>query len=128
MNAYLASSPRAYREAAVLTATGEQLIVMLYDGARRFLYQAGVAMADKNIELSHNKLRRAELIVVHLRDTLDLEQGGELALRLRSIYLFCERHMQQARFERDPSKLEEVSQLLGQLREAWAEIAGANER
>jgi flagellar protein FliS len=124
MNAYPASSPNAYREAAVLTATGEQLVVMLYDGARRFLYQAGIAMADGKIELSHNKLRRAELIVMHLRDTLDLEQGGELALRLRSIYLFCERHMQQARFERNPAKLEEVSELLGQLRASWAEIAG----
>jgi flagellar protein FliS len=123
MNAYLASSPRAYREAAVLTATGEQLMVMLYDGARRFLYQAGVAMADHNVELSHNKLRRAELIIMHLRDTLDLEQGGELASRLWSIYLFCGQHLQTARFERDPSKLEEVSELLGQLRDAWAEIA-----
>ena len=79
-------------------------------------------MADKKIELSHNKLRRAELIIMHLRDTLDLEQG-ELALNLRSVYVFCGRHLQQARFERDPAKIEEVSVLLGQLREAWAEIA-----
>ena len=122
MNAYLASSPNAYREAAVLTATGEQLMVMLYDGARRFLYQAGVAMADGRVELSHNKLRRAELILMHLRDTADPEQG-ELATRLKSVYLFCERHLMQARFERNPAKLEEVSELLGQLRDAWAEIA-----
>ena len=125
MNAYLASSsPHAYREAAVMTATGEQLIVMLYDGARRFLHQAAVAMADKNIELSHNKLRRAELIIQHLRDTTDPEQGGELASNLRSLYLFFGQHLLKARFERDPAKIEEVSALIGQLREAWAEIAG----
>jgi flagellar protein FliS len=124
MHGYLATTPNAYREAAVLTATGEQLMVMLYDGARRFLYQAGMAMADGKVELSHNKLRRAELIIIHLCDTTDPEQS-ELAARLHSIYLFCQRHMMQARFDRDPSKLEEVSELLGQLRDAWAEIAGA---
>jgi flagellar protein FliS len=124
MNAYIASSRNAYREAAVLTATGEQLMVMLYDGARRFLHQAAIAMADNKIELTHNKLRRAELIIQHLQDTLDLEQG-ELASNLQSIYLFCQRHLLAARFDRDPAKIEEVSALLGQLRDPWAEIAGA---
>ena len=124
MNAYIASSRHAYREAAVLTATGEQLMVMLYDGARRFLHQGAVAMAARDIELSHNKLRRAELIVMHLNDTLDLE-AGDLAMNLRSVYLFCQQHLLRARLERDPTKVEEVSALLGQLRDAWAEIAGA---
>jgi len=124
MNAYLASSPRAYREASVLTATGDQLIVMLYDGARRFLFQAGVAMADGNIELSHNKLRRAELIIMHLRDSLDLEQG-QVASNLWSLHHFFVGHLQKARLERDPKKLEEVSTMLGQLRDAWAEVSEA---
>jgi flagellar protein FliS len=122
MNAYLASSHRAYRETAVMTASGAQLVVMLYDGALRFLHQAAIAMADRNIELSHNKLRRAEMIIMHLRETLDLSQG-DLPAGLESIYLFCERHLMRARFDRDPAKVEEVSVLLGQLRESWAEIA-----
>jgi flagellar protein FliS len=123
MNSYVASSQRAYRASAVLTASGGQLVVMLYDGALRFLHQAAVAMADGKTELAHNKLRRAELIIVHLRDTLDLDQGGELAERLQSIYLFCGRHLMQARFDRDPAKIEEVAGLLGQLRHSWAQIA-----
>jgi flagellar protein FliS len=123
MNAYTAS-PNAYREAAVLTATGEQLMVMLYDGARRFLHQGALAMANGKVELAHNKLRRAELIIEHLRDTLDPE-AGELASNLTAVYLFCSRHLLQARLDRDPTKVEEVSSLLGGLRDAWAEIAGA---
>jgi flagellar protein FliS len=99
-------------------------MVMLYDGARRFLHQGAVAMAASDIELSHNKLRRAELIIMHLNDTLDLE-AGDLALNLRSVYVFCQQHLLTARLERDPAKVEEVSALLGQLRDAWAEIAGA---
>jgi flagellar secretion chaperone FliS len=116
------ATPNAYRENAVLSAPPERLVVMLYDGARRFLFQAGVAMREGQIELSHRKLRRAEDIIQHLRDTLDMEQG-QIAQRLESIYLFCLRYLQQARFDRDASKLEQVSTLLGELRDAWATIA-----
>jgi flagellar protein FliS len=117
------ATPNAYRESAVLSAPPEVLVVMLYDGARRFLFQAGVAMRDGQIELSHRKLRRAEDIIHHLRDALDMDQG-EISERLEAIYLFCLRHLQQARFDRDANKLEQVSTLLGELREAWAAIAG----
>jgi flagellar protein FliS len=117
----LASPPRAYRESAVLSAQPEQLVVMLYDGARRFLHQASVAMRDQQIELSHRKLRRAEDILLHLRDALDMEQG-EIAVRLESIYLFCESYLMQARLDRDPAKVDRVSAMLGELRDAWAAI------
>ncbi|HEY1510405.1 MAG TPA: flagellar export chaperone FliS [Solirubrobacteraceae bacterium] len=117
------ATPNAYRESAVLSAPPETLVVMLYDGARRFLFQASVAMQNQQIELSHRKLRRAEDIIHHLRDALDMEQG-EIAQRLEAIYLFCLRHLQQARFDRDATKLEQVSGLLGELREAWATISG----
>jgi flagellar protein FliS len=117
----LATPPRAYRESAVLSASPERLIVMLYDGARRFLNQAAVAMREGQVELAHRKLRRAEDILVHLRDALDLEQG-EIALRLQAIYLFCQRHLRQARLDRDPVKIEQVSSLLSGLRDAWSTI------
>ncbi len=116
------ASPNAYRQSAVLTASPETLVVMLYDGARRFLHQAAVAMRSGEVGLAHQKLRRAEAIIQHLRDTLDLDQG-EIAHRLQSIYLFCNRHLNEARTQRDPAKIERVSALLGELREAWGAIA-----
>jgi flagellar secretion chaperone FliS len=116
------SPPRAYRDSAVLTAPPERLVVMLYDGARRFLYQAAAAMREGQIETAHHKLRRAEDIIAHLRDTLDHEQGGEIASRLQAIYAFNLRHLMQARFDRDAGKIDFVGQLLGQLRESWAAI------
>lgn len=114
-------SPRAYREGAILSAPPERLVVMLYDGARRFLHQAAAAMREGQIEAAHVKLRRAEDIIAHLRDSLDLEQG-DVAVRLQSIYLFCGRHLREARFDRDAAKVEQVSQLLAPLRDAWATI------
>jgi flagellar protein FliS len=117
------ASPNAYKESAVLSAPPELLVVMLYDGARRFLFQASVAMRDGQIELSNRKLRRAEDILQHLRDVLDMDQG-EIAQNLEAIYVFCLRRLREARFDRDPAVLEHVSGLLAQLREAFDAISG----
>jgi flagellar protein FliS len=114
--------PRAYRESAVLSAQPEQLIVMLYDGARRFLGQAAIAMGEGQVELAHRKLRRTEDILLHLREVLDMEQGGEIATRLQSIYMFCQSYLLKARLDRDPAKIDRVSAMLGELRDAWATI------
>jgi flagellar protein FliS len=124
MSMSVGSSPNAYRESAVLTASPEQLVVMLYDGARRFLKQAAAAMRESDIEMSHIKLRRAEAIISHLRDTLDLDQG-EIPARLQAIYLFCNRHLNEARVQRDPKKIDQVGSLLSELRSAWSAIGTA---
>ena len=118
----VAASPQAYRESSVLSAPPEALVVMLYDGALRFLFQAAVAMREKQIEAAHRKLRRAEDIILHLREALDMEQG-EISERLHAIYQFCLAHLRQARLDQDPTKVEQVRGLLSELREAWATIS-----
>ncbi len=112
----------AYRESSILTASPEQLVVMLYDGARRFLHQASVAMGDGDLATANARLQRAEAIVDELLTTLDMS-AGEVAEQLQSIYLFCRRQTMEARVERDPARLEQVSDLLGELRDAWHQIA-----
>jgi flagellar protein FliS len=117
----LTASPAAYRQGAVLAATPGELVVMLYDGARRFLRQANVAMREGQVERAHNTLRRAELIIAHLDGILDFQQG-EVSDRLHAIYQFCLAHLNAGRNNQDPGKLEEVSELLGELREAWSQV------
>ena len=123
MSAY-APAPNAYRESAVLTATPEQLVVMLYDGANRFLTQSAIAMRDSRAGLAGEKLRRAEAIIDELLATLDLSVG-EIAERLQSLYLFFKEHLMAARLNQDASKVDEVARLMRELRTAWAGIAGA---
>lgn len=118
------TAPRdQYQRSAVLTASQGQLIVMLYDGANRFLVQAGIALGERQVEAAHNKLRRAEMIISHLQASLDYERGGEIAPRLSAIYTFCQRHLNQARVNGDAEAIEQVRALLGTLRDAWAQIA-----
>src|SRR6201997_2971412 len=101
------ASPNAYKESAVLSAPPERLVVMVYDGARRSLFQAGGAMRDGQIELTNRKLRRAEDIIQHLRDVLDMDQG-EIAQNLEAIYVFCLRQLRESRFKREPAVLEHI--------------------
>jgi flagellar protein FliS len=122
MPAY-APAPNAYRESAVLTATPEQLVVMLYDGANRFLTQSAIAMRDGRPALAGEKLRRAEAIIDELLATLDLSVG-EIAERLQALYLFFKEHLMAARLEQNADKVEEVARLMRELRSAWAGIAG----
>jgi flagellar secretion chaperone FliS len=116
------TAQQAYTESSVLTATREQLVVMLYDGASRFLNQATVAMRSGNVEVSSNRLHRAVAIIDELNVSLDMDQG-EISAQLRSIYLFCKRHLVDARIERDTAKIDDVVRLLGELRQAWQTIA-----
>jgi flagellar secretion chaperone FliS len=117
-----AASPQAYRESAVLTAPPERLVVMLYDGARRFLFQAATAMRDGDVPAAHERLRRAEKIVEHLLATLDMSQG-EISERLEAIYVFCLEQLSEGRMQQDASRLDVVGELLDELRDAWAQLA-----
>jgi flagellar secretion chaperone FliS len=121
--AYVANPSATYRQQSVLTATPGQLVVMLYDGATRFLQQAATALRSGDQLGCDAKLRRAEAIIDELHSSLDKERGGEIASRLEGIYVFCKRHLMEARIERDPAMIDKVSELLGELRGAWAEIA-----
>jgi flagellar protein FliS len=123
MSAY-APAPNVYRESAVLTATPEQLVVMLYDGANRFLTQSAVAMRESRPAIAGEKLRRAEAIIDELLATLDMSVG-EIAQQLQSLYLFFKEHLMAARLEQSAPKVEEVARLMRELRTAWAGIAGA---
>src|SRR3954470_14514839 len=124
MTAYATANTAAYQQQAILTATPGRLVVMLYDGALRFLFQSATAMRNGLVAVADEKLRRAEAIVDELLVTLDMSQG-EISERLQAIYVFCNRLMREARIEHDAGKLDTTRELLAELREAWAEVAGA---
>lgn len=119
---YVRNSRAAYQRAAVLTASQSQLIVMLYDGARRFLTQAATAMITHDIPRAHDRLRRAERIIAHLRATLAFDQAPEIAGNLNALYDFYLRHLNKARILQDPQYVNDVSRMLGALRDAWAQV------
>ena len=107
-----------------MTASPEQLVLMLYDGAIRFLRQGAGAYRGGEIVRGHDRVRRAEAIISELNAALDMSHG-ELPERLRSIYLYCKRQLNEARLHADAAPLEVVQRLLGELRDAWHQVATA---
>jgi flagellar protein FliS len=122
---YVGNQTTAYRQQAILTAPPGRLVVMLYDGCLRFLFQSAHALREGDRTTSLSRMRRAEAIIDELTVTLDHERGGVIASRLHGVYAFCRRLLMEAWSENDPDKIDMVSGLLGELRESWAEIEGS---
>jgi flagellar protein FliS len=117
-----ASARQAYTEAAVLTATPERLVVMLYEGAISFLTRTAAALRADQPAAATLNLRRAVAIIDELNLSLDMSRG-ELPERLRSLYLFHKRHLVEAGVARDPEAVDRVAGLLRELSEAFAQVA-----
>jgi flagellar protein FliS len=115
----------AYKESSVLTAPPERLVLMLYDGIHRFLFQAAHAMRANDLQTSNTRMQRAEAIIDELIATLD-HSAGDIADRLNALYLYSRRTLGEARIERNVGKIEHVDKIIGELRDAWEQICGGS--
>ena len=111
-----------YEEHSVLTQTPGKLIVMLYDGAIRFLNRAIRAMDAGDHEEKAACLDKAQAIIEELNVALDVDAGGEVAGNLRSLYNFMTRHLGQATARNDPQMVRDVIKCLEDLNEGWKAI------
>jgi len=113
----------AYRRTEVQSRTPLELVVMLYDGALRFVAMAGDAMIRRDIPARRHATTRLLAIVSELQSTLDLERGGEVARSLDALYVYMTERIATAAVTSDPAPLDEVRRLLEMLRDAWQTIA-----
>ena len=77
MTAFATASPAAYQQQSIMTAPPERLVVMLYDGAIRFFFQAAAALREDARTTALERLDRGEAIVDHLLATLDMSAGRD---------------------------------------------------
>ena len=111
-------------QASVHTASAHQLIVMLYDGALKALATAKGALERGDVELRTKQLNKATDILIGLRGMLDHEQGGEIAGNLDALYDYMVRTLMRANRESEPEKVQEVMNLILEVRSGWAGIPG----
>lgn len=111
-----------YKETTVTTQNKGKLVVMLYDGAIKFLKLAIKEIEAKNPEAKGKYISKAIDILYELNAVLDMEAGGEIAMNLRKLYLFMGRHLTQANIKQDIGKIEEVIKLLEELNQGWKAI------
>ena len=112
-----------YRATRVETAGSVDLVVMLYQGAVRFIRLGIEAIERDDGETAHKNLVRAQDIVVELLGSLNREAGGQIADQLASVYDYCFRRLVTANVKKDPAPAREVVGILRDLGTAWQEIA-----
>ena len=112
----------AYKENSVTTQSRGRLIVMLYDGAIKFLRQAIDAIGQDDGGEKGKFIVKAMAIVDELDGCLNMEAGGDIAKNLRSLYAFIRNHLLQANLDRDADALRDVIKILEELNEGWKAI------
>ncbi|HWA84455.1 MAG TPA: flagellar export chaperone FliS [Fimbriimonadaceae bacterium] len=111
-----------YQKGAVNGASPVQLVIMLYDGALRFMEAGKYAMAARDLEKQNTNLQKAQKIIMELMSCLDMQNGGDIAKNLLALYTFAYDQLVQANIKDEPGGIENSIQIFSQLRESWVEI------
>ena len=114
---------RQYEQTQVVTSSGVQLVVLLYDAAIQSMEMARREIEERNVREKARHLGRAIAIIGELNSVLDLEQGGEIARSLRRLYDYILMELVEANARNNERKLEGPLRCLNTLREAWREVA-----
>lgn len=121
MNAY-----SQYQQNQILSASPEQILLMLYDGAIRFTRQAIFGLEEDNPALVCQGIKKSMAIITEFSNSLDHEIGGEIAENLDALYNFMIRELTLANLHKDIEKLRVVDGLLVDLRATWEEAVEIN--
>lgn len=112
-----------YQQTHILTSSGVQLVVVLYDGAIQSMQLAREAILANNQVDKARFLRRAVNVVTELSNVLDMERGGEIAVSLRRLYDYVLAELMQANLHHQADRLNGPIRCLTTLREAWQTIS-----
>ena len=112
-----------YLQTQVQSRTPLELIVMLYDGAIRFIGEAREGLVQRDIARRGRAISRAMAIISELQSSLDMEQGGDIAVSLDSLYVYVRDRLVDASIKQDVKPLDDATRVLKNLREGWVAIA-----
>jgi flagellar protein FliS len=114
----------AYKDNSVSTQNKGRLIVLLYEGAIKFMKLAIKELEAGNNEAKGQYINRAMDIITELNAILDMEKGGEIAANLRKLYMFMNNRLAQANIKRDANMIRDVIKLMEELNQGWRAITG----
>ena len=112
-----------YQETSITTASPEQLVVMMYEGAILSLKQAATQIEMKDLMGKRHSINRATAIIQHLQGTLDKQRGGNIAEDLDRIYTYVLGRILEGSIQLKPAPLHEAVKVLENLLDSWEEIA-----
>jgi len=119
---------RQYQNVQVLTADRVTLIIMLYDGILRFNRLALKAIEENDIPGRGEFINRSLEIIGELANSLNMEDGGEIAANLSKLYDFCASALTVANLKSDAGAIESVNRVVLELKSGWESIAAERQR
>lgn len=114
----------AYQNSSITTQSKERLIVLLYDGAIKFMNLAIRELQAGNYRAKGQYINKAQDIINELNAVLDMKAGGEIATNLRKLYCFMYSRLSEANIKRDPQMIRDVIKLMEELNQSWKAITG----
>jgi flagellar protein FliS len=118
-----ARGANAYVQTHIQSRSPLELVVMLYDGALRFMGDAKSAIERHDLAAKRTAMSRALAVLGELQSTLNMDQGGQIAQQLDALYIYVNGRLLEATMKNDVAALDECIKLIGTLRGGWAEIA-----
>ncbi|MCT2195921.1 flagellar export chaperone FliS [Paenibacillus sp. p3-SID1389] len=113
---------QAYQKNKYETASPHRLTLMLYNGAIQFAGKAKEAIDKRDIEETNSNLKKTQDIIYELISSLNIKEGGELALNLKKLYFYMIDRLIEANIKKLTAPVDEVIGMLQELRSAWEEI------
>lgn len=117
---------QSYRQVATTTASPAQIVLLLYNGILRFLEQArlGFGLDDPKEfnETINNNIQRAQAIINEMNQSLNMAEGGEFAGKMRGLYDYFDRRLQESNMAKTEAGVVEVINRVTILRDAWNEM------
>lgn len=116
----------SYRNAEASTLSQRDLLIRLFQGAERFLNQGRLAIINKEWYQANEGCQKAKRIFVELLSTLNFDVGGDIAERLRDLYLYLIGEIVEANINHDADRLQAIMPVVATLRSAWEGIPDAD--
>ena len=123
MQAAMARAAQAYYQTQIQSQSPLELVVMLYDGALRFLRSAAEAIERRDLVGKRQAMSRTMAILGELQNSLNLSAGGDIAKNLDDLYTYINGRLIEANIDNSVEPINEAIKLLTPLRDAWAQIS-----
>ncbi|MBS0498509.1 MAG: flagellar export chaperone FliS [Gammaproteobacteria bacterium] len=128
MNSAISAYQRIGVETGIESADPHKLILMLFEGTQEALAKARMHMQHNEIAEKGQMISKAIMIIDHgLKASLDMNAGGDLAVKLQALYDYMAYRLLVANIQNNLEIINEVSKLLSELHSAWKEIGKTSE-
>ncbi|MCL1073944.1 flagellar export chaperone FliS [Shewanella dokdonensis] len=122
MRGSLQSYRKVSLESEIAVASPHRIVQLMFNGALERLAQSRFAIEQHNLAAKGVYINKAIGIITGLKNSLNMEAGGEIAANLDRLYDFAIRRITEANVNNDPVALDDVTAIIREIKEAWDAI------